>query len=251
MKQFKWVLSVAALLFCFSSQADSISEAASNTPVAEYTQKKFSTSGMNEVAGRVLTLLVHPLQPNKMWAGTAQGGLWHSTDTGNSWISASVVMRNLPVSSLTFDPNYPDIMYAGTGEGRSNAIAQRGKGIFKSEDGGASWNLLPLTSPETVGENWSHINYITISSEGTVLAATSDKRRNGFIYRSKNGGQTWGLFPVYTGSKVGPHNLVHKVRFDPKNPNTAVFMDDYANVTHSTDAGMTWNVVRKSSTSCK
>ncbi len=251
MKQLKSVLSIAALLFCFNAQADSISDAASSKPVAVHTWGKLSTSGMNEVAGRVLTLLVYPRQPQRLWAGTAQGGLWQSTDTGNTWMSASDAMKSLSVSSLALDPNYPDIMYAGTGEGRSNENALRGRGIFKSEDGGASWNLLPLTSPDTVGENWSNINYIAISSAGIVLAATSDNRRNGFIYRSKDGGQTWGLFPVYIGSKVGRHNMIHKVKFDSSNPNAAIFMDDYANVTHSSDGGATWNVVRQSSTSCK
>jgi len=62
-----------------------------------------------------------------------------------------------------------------------------------------------------VGESWSHINHIAVSSAGVVLAATSDNNHNGFIYRSVDGGQTWGLFPVYTGSKVGPRNMVYKV----------------------------------------
>jgi hypothetical protein len=42
--------------------------------------------------------------------------------------------------------------------------------------------------------------------------------------------------------------MVYKVRFDPDNPNTAIFMDAYANVTHSSDGGVTWRVVKKSST---
>jgi hypothetical protein len=209
-----------------------------------------SSSAMAEVAGRVLTLFTHPKLPQKLWAGTAHGGLWHSGDNGNTWRPVSGLMGNLTVSSLAADPGTPDIMYAGTGEGRSNDVAFRGAGMFKSEDGGASWTLLPLTSPAKVGENWSHINHIAISTAGVLLAATSDNSHNGFIYRSTDGGLSWGLFPVYIGAKVGPHNMVYKVRFDPENPNTAIFMDAYANVTHSTDGGMTWQVAGKSTT-CK
>jgi len=81
-----------------------------------------------------------------------------------------------------------------------------------------------------------------------MLAATSDNQYNGFIYRSTDGGQTWGLVPVYVGSKVGPRNIIYKVRFDPDNPNTALFMDAYANVTHSSDGGATWSLAIKGKT---
>lgn len=219
--------------------------AAAPVPVAQ-----LSASAMAEAGGRVLILFTHPVLSHKLWAGTAQGGLWQSADTGNSWAAASDAMKTLPVSALAVDPGNPDIMYAGTGEGRSNDVALRGVGMFKSGDGGASWALLPLSSPETVGESWSHINYIAVSSAGVVLAATSDNKHNGFIYRSVDGGASWGLLPVYTGSKVGPRNMVYKVRFDPDNPNTAIFMDSFANVTHSVDGGVSWTVVKKSST-CK
>lgn len=240
------------MMVCTSVQAADISAAAlSNPSTIAAPQNKLLMSALTAKAGRVLVLFTHPRLPDKMLAGTAHGGLWQSIDAGNTWMPASDQMQNLSVSSIAADPANPDIIYVGTGDGRSNETALRGQGMFKSEDGSASWKLLQLTQPATVGENWSHINSIAINSTGVVLAATSDNRRNGFVYRSIDGGQTWGLFPVYVGSKVGPHNMVHKISFDPANPDVAIFMDDYANVTHSSDGGATWNVVRKSSTSCK
>lgn len=238
------------LLFGLFAQGASIAQTDASLASAPAPVAQLSTSAMTEAGGRVLILFTHPTLPHKLWAGTAHGGLWQSADTGNSWIQADEAMKNLTVSSLAVDPGNPDIMYAGTGEGRSNEVALRGVGMFRSGDGGASWALLTLTRPAMVGESWSHINHIAVSSAGVVLAATSDNNHNGFIYRSVDGGQTWGLFPVYTGSKVGPRNMVYKVRFDPDNPNTAIFMDSFANVTHSVDGGLSWTVVKKSST-CK
>lgn len=244
----KLVFAIAALLMGFNASAASIQKDESSPSAEKPASELYSASGMAEAGGRVLTLFTHPSIPNKLWAGTAHGGLWQSTDSGNSWTPASDLMRKMTVSSLTVDPANPDIMYAGTGEGRSNDIALRGHGMFKSIDGGGSWILLPLTSPATVGESWSHINHIAVSTAGVLLAATSDNSHNGFVYRSTDGGQTWGLIPVYTGSKVGPRNMVYKVKFDPDNPNTAIFIDSYANVTHSSDGGASWQVVKKSST---
>jgi len=244
------VVVVAVLLSGLNVHGASMTPAESVLATENLQPEFLSASVMADAGGRVLILFAHPKFADKLWAGTAHGGLWRSIDGGISWSLASELMKGLTVSSVALDPGNPDIMYAGTGDGRSNDVAQRGTGMFKSDDGGKNWALLPLTSPSTVGERWGNINYIAINTAGVVLAATSDHKRNGFIFRSVDAGQTWGLFPVYMGSKTGPKNMVHKVRFDPANPNTAIFMDDYANVTHSTDGGVSWNVGRKSST-CK
>jgi hypothetical protein len=244
----KLIFVITSLLFVNSAYSASIPQSEASLASEILPVESQSSSGMAEAGGRVLVLFTLPAAPHKLWAGTAHGGLWQSSDSGNSWTSASDAMRNMTVSSLSVDSANPDIMYAGTGEGRSNDVALRGHGMFKSVDGGGSWSLLPLTSPATVGASWSHINHIAVSSAGVILAATSDNSYNGFIYRSIDGGRTWGLIPVYTGSRVGSRNMVYKVKFDPDNPNTAIFIDSYANVTHSTDGGATWNVVKKSST---
>jgi photosystem II stability/assembly factor-like uncharacterized protein len=193
-------------------------------------------------------MFTHPAFPQKLWAGTTRGGLWHSVDAGSSWVLASEAMNNMAVGAIAVDPLNVDIMYAGTGEGRSNDPLLSGHGMFKSGDGGVSWSLLPLTNPLTVGESWSHINDIAISTTGVMLAATSDNQYNGFVYRSTDGGQTWGLLPVYVGSKVGPRNIIYKLRFDPDNPSTALFMYAYANVTYSNDGGASWSVAKKGKT---
>ena len=212
---------------------------------------KLSASGMAEAAGPVLILLTHPKSSHLLWAGTAHGGVWHSGDSGVSWQAVGESMQGMAVGALAFDLGNPDIMYAGSSASGSKQVAYQKGGMFKSEDAGASWTLLPLSNPATVGASWSNIRNIAVSNTGVLLAATSDYAHNGFIYRSTDGGKTWGILPVYAGSKVGPRNLVYKVRFDPENPNTAIFMDAYANITHSSDGGATWNVARQSSTSCK
>ena len=223
-----------------------------DTPLARENEQlaavSTTVSTLTEVGGRVLTLYTKADNPQKLWAGTTHGGLWHSADNGQSWKLATDLMKSMAVGTVAVDPLSDDIIYAGTGEGRSNKASLRGHGMFKSSDGGRSWTLLPLTDPATVGDSWSHINSIAINAAGVILAATSDDKYNGFIYRSTDGGQTWGIVPVYTGSKVGPHNIIYKVRFDPDNPDTALFMDGYANVTYSSDGGTTWSLARKGKT---
>ncbi|OYZ62783.1 MAG: hypothetical protein B7Y04_12975 [Gallionellales bacterium 24-53-125] len=224
LNQMKKLFSVAVLLCGFNVQAAPMS-GSGNHPASEF----LSSSAMAAAGGRVLTLFTHPDFSQKLWAGTEQGGLWHSADGGITWSLATELMRGLTVSTVVADPVNADIMYVGTGDGRSRQASRRGVGMFRSADGGKSWTLLPLTQPATVG---------------------ADHSRNGFIFRSVDAGKSWGLFPVYAGSETGPKNMIHKIRFDPANPNTALFMDDYANVTHSRDGGIIWSVAGKSST-CK
>ncbi len=209
-----------------------------------------SAVALAEQNGRVLVMYVTPQQPDLMLAGTTHGGLWLSSDGGNQWHPASSDMQQLAVTAIVSEPYHPQIIYAGTGDGRSGKTSA-GHGLYKSNDGGQHWQQLPLTDPQQVGERWNHVLSIAVSTDGIVLAATSDNKRNGYIFRSNDGGNSWGLFPVYDGSAVGKHNLVHKVRFDPADPQSAIFMDDYANVTYSNDAGISWSVVRKSSGTCK
>lgn len=234
---FKWVSVVAALLLSLSVVAEPL-----------------SSSALAEVAGPTRVLYTHPQSLNqhvatKLWAGSEHGGLWRSDDGGSSWVLASTLMRGLSVTAIVADPVNLETIYVGAGIA-DNADVPAERGIFKSEDGGKNWTLLALTNAAVVGESWNRIHHIAVSRAGVLLVATSDKKHNGFIYRSTDGGEHWGLFPVYSGNSVGPRNTIHRIKFDPENPNAAIFMDNFANVTHSADGGLTWQLVRKSTT-CK
>ena len=121
----KILFALTGLLLAFGAHADPM-PGTSNLAIVKSTDEQQSASGMAEAGGRVLVLFTHPILPQKLWAGTEHGGLWQSTDSGNSWAPASVLMTKLTVSSLAVDPGNPDIIYAGTGEGRSNDVALRG-----------------------------------------------------------------------------------------------------------------------------
>lgn len=135
--------------------------------------------GPTNIAGRTRALLIHPVQPDVMYAAGVTGGVWKTINGGNSWSPLTDLLPNLAVSSLAFDPANPEVIYAGTGEGVTGVFA--GAGIFKSMDGGTTWQQLPGAA----GTNFSFVNDIIISRHDSqrIYAATS----NG-IWRSTNGG---------------------------------------------------------------
>lgn len=146
--------------------------------------------GPNNVGGRTRAIMWDPndSQNRAAFAGGVGGGLWYTSDvtvSSPTWTNVSEVFSNVAVCAIAADPNNPQIMYYGTGEGYPNADALRGAGIFKSTDGGMSWNVLPSTANSTF---YYCQKIIVYPGTGDVYAAT----RSG-LQRSKDGGMTWDL----------------------------------------------------------
>ena len=138
-------------------------------------------------AGRVRALMVDSLDPAKktVFAGSVSGGLWKTTDITASpavWTIVNDFMSNLAIASICQDPRpgFQQTMYLCTGESYYNIDAAQGVGVFKSTDGGATWNFLSSTSAYNFGTR------ILCDYLGNVYLGT----RAG-LYRSTNGGTTW------------------------------------------------------------
>lgn len=143
--------------------------------------------GPTNVGGRTRALMWDPNDPNQnaVFAGGVGGGLWYCPDITASvpaWTSVSTLFSNVAVTYIAADPNNPQTMYYGTGEGWRNADALRGAGIWKSVDGGMNWEFLPSTE----GEPFWYTQKIVIDDFGDVYIATK-----GGLFRSEDGGQTF------------------------------------------------------------
>lgn len=155
--------------------------------------------GPNNVAGRTRAILVdvNDATGNTVWAGAAGGGLWRTTNMNSATPTWTLVGSNFAytaVVSLAQDPSNTQLLYAGTGEGFGNADAQRGLGIWKSADGGTTWNQLANTN----NTNFRFVNRIAITSTGVVYAATTVG-----LYRSIDNGTTWASVRAGNTSDLG------------------------------------------------
>ena len=88
-------------------------------------------------SGRILCVAFHPTDPNIMFVGSASGGLWKTTTNGNDWTSSTQDLPSLGVSSILIDHSNPSVMYIGTGD--RDAGDASGVGVYRSTDGGSSW----------------------------------------------------------------------------------------------------------------
>jgi len=134
--------------------------------------------GPNNIAGRTRAVMVDQRDNtgNTVFAASVSGGIWKATNfrsTNPIWTPVNESMGSLAVCALAQDPSNPNIIYAGTGEGWFNTDAIRGNGIWKSSDGGVSWNKLPATDSTTSGKahNFDFVQDIVVNSQGVVFAA--------------------------------------------------------------------------------
>lgn len=157
--------------------------------------------GPGNVGGRTRSLVIHPTQPNIMYAAGVAGGVWKTTDSGASWRPLSDLLPNIAVSTLAMDPANPDVIFAGTGEGFNNIDAVRGAGIFRTLDGGETWVRLPATN----NLDFYFVNKLVISpfDSRRIYAAT----RTG-VWRSRDGGESWELILERAAPAFGCQDLV-------------------------------------------
>ncbi|MBS1513893.1 MAG: T9SS type A sorting domain-containing protein [Bacteroidetes bacterium] len=163
--------------------------------------------GPDNIGGRMLCVAISPADTSILWAGSASGGLWKSTNGGlgtTAWVNVPTGFQTLGVSSIAIDSANTNTMYIGTGEvyGYTNALnglstrttrGSYGIGILKTTNGGTNWTKsLDWTYSQNRGVADLVMNP---KNSSTVYAATSEG-----IYKTINGGSNW--TQVFTGTMV-------------------------------------------------
>ena len=171
--------------------------------------------------GRVNTIVVDPYNSNIIYVGSPAGGIWKSTDAGQTYIPLTDYLPQIGVSGITIDPTNTDILYIATGDDDyNNALSV---GIWKSTDAGANWQQTGL-NPSNTPYRTSEI-YINPSDANMLWVATSDG-----IFKSTDGGDTW------TNKQSGGFR---DLKVKPSDPNIIYGTTD-DKFYKSTDAGETF-----------
>ena len=145
--------------------------------------------GPASMSGRVVDMDVVESNPSTWYVAGATGGLWRTEDNGVTWASTF----DAPVHSIgdvaVFQPN-PQIIWVGTGERASRQSVGWGDGVYKSTDGGKTWQNMGLATSMHIGRIQLHPsdpNIAYVAAQGSVWGAGGDRG----LYRTTDGGRTW------------------------------------------------------------
>ena len=234
-------------------------------------------AGGDPVGGIITSIAIDPTNSSTVYAGTAGGGIFQSSDEGQSWTATNSGLTDSGVNVVAVAPSSPETLYAGI----------VGSGVFKSTDGGQAWSpvntgltfrriralAIHPANPNIIyagasvlfkssngGERWDTVNCDVLRSRcssirslatdatGTVYVGTASRG----VFKSTDGGQTWtdigdgsltgiGGSPEGLDMGSGTTGSIHAMVINPSNPGTVYAASD-GGVLKTTTGGQTWTV---------
>jgi photosystem II stability/assembly factor-like uncharacterized protein len=210
-------------------------------------------------SGRATVIAVNPSNSNDVWLGTANGGIWHSTNGGTNWLPITDDQASLAVGAIALDGCNADAcatVYVGTGENSIRRDTYYGMGLLVGQAIGGEFTGFGWTLKGTSLFSFASINnvvldpttsgvskriFVTLSSGVTASATesttTAPPPPNGYgIYRSDTNGDSWTKLAVAGTNNARPTDLV----MDPTNPRTMYAGFLGRGIFKTTDGGSTW-----------
>ncbi|HYX70997.1 MAG TPA: hypothetical protein VE825_17815, partial [Terriglobales bacterium] len=163
-------------------------------------------------AGRATAVAGVPGDPSTYYFGTAGGGVWKTTDGGAVWKPIFDQAGVASIGALALAPSNPRIIYVGTGENSVYSGMSHGDGVYKSSDGGATWQHLGLDDSRHIGRilvDPRNPELVLVAAMGHSYAPSAERG----VFRSTDGGHTWKKV-LYKDENAGAVDLC----FEPGNP---------------------------------
>ncbi len=195
-----------------------------------------------------------PSQPNVFFMGVNNGGVWKTDDYGRTWFPIFDDAPTGSVGDIAVALSNPDIIYVGSGEGLHRPDLGVGDGIFKSTDGGKTWEHMGLKDVQQVGRLIIHPanpDIVIVAGLGHPYGANEQRG----VFKTIDGGKTWKKV-LYINKNTG----AIQVEFDPNNPDilfadmwehqegpweNAKFSGPNSGLYKSTDGGENWRKITK------
>lgn len=167
-------------------------------------------------SGRVTALDVELQNPDIIYAGTAAGGLWKSENGGSTWEVIFDDGKSASIGAIAIDQSNPNVIWVGTGEGNPRNSMNNGAGIYKTIDGGHTWQFSGLEKTNGIHRIILHPenpDVVVVAATGTPWGENPERG----IYKTTDGGATW-TKTLYVDEKTGAADLI----VDPTNPNKLI-----------------------------
>ena len=164
------------------------------------------------MGGRIADIAVSPTDKSTWYVAVGSGGLWKTTNRGTSWKPIFDSQKSYSIGTVTIDPNNSEVVWVGTGENVSGRHVAWGDGVYKSTNGGKTWNAMGIEKSEHIGKiliDPRNSDVVFVAAEGPLWSAGGERG----VYKTEDGGMTWGLV-----LEIDTNTGVTDIEFDPSNP---------------------------------
>jgi len=200
------------------------------------------------MSGRIADVAIDPRDRSTWYVAVGSGGVWKTVNAGTTWTPLFDAQASYSIGCVTLDPSRPDTVWVGTGENVGGRHVGYGDGVYRSLDGGKTWENMGLSRSEHIGNIVVHpenSDVVYVAAQGPLWSKGGDRG----LFKTEDGGKTWTKLlgdDEYTG--------VNEVRMDPRDPdvlyaathqrfrNVAALMNGGpgSGIHKSTDGGKTW-----------
>jgi hypothetical protein len=205
------------------------------------------------MSGRVIDIAVDPTDRSTWYVAMASGNLWKTENAGTTWETIFDKYGSYSIGAVTIDPRNHLTVWVGTGENNSQRSVGYGDGLYKSTDGGRSFEKVGLENSEHIGMirvDPRNSDVVYVAAQGPLWAPGGDRG----LYKTTDGGATWNKV-----LDIDEHTGVSEVHFDPRDADV-IYAVSYQRRRHvwtlinggpgsglwkSMDAGATWAKINR------
>ena len=146
--------------------------------------------GPANMGGRITDIAVNPQRPSEAWIAHATGGLLHTTNRGVTYEHQFTGQRVSSIGSVAVSPSDPSQVWVGTGEANPRNSVSFGNGVYRSMDGGATWDHAGLEEAFQIAEVTIHPadpNTVYVAALGRLWGPSEERG----LYKTTDGGESW------------------------------------------------------------
>ncbi|MCH2197584.1 MAG: glycosyl hydrolase [Flavobacteriales bacterium] len=253
--KFKFLILALAVLFASADAVAQKKKKGSKNADTEYWLNSGQISGLQFrnigpalTSGRVADIAVNPDNFNEYYVAVASGGVWKTSNHGVSYTPIFDGEGSYSVGCVAIDPNQCSTIWVGTGENNNQRSVAYGDGVYKSTDGGKSWEHMGLKDSEHISKiivDPRNSDVVYVAAYGPLWSDGGDRG----VYKTTDGGENWEQIH-FISEKTGTCDLI----MDPSNPDilyeavhqrrrhvfTYIGGGPESSVYKSMDGGMTW-----------
>ncbi len=213
----------------------------------------FRNIGPAFMSGRIVDIAIDPTHRSTWYVAAASGGVWKTVNSGTTFTPIFDNYGSYSIGCVTIDPSNRNVVWVGTGENNSQRSVGYGDGVYKSLDGGQSFQKMGLEKSEHIAKiliDPRNSDVIYVACQGPLWAPGGDRG----LYKSINGGRSWEKV-----LSISENTGITDIVMDPRDPDTLyaaayqrrrhqwVLLDGgpESGIHKSTDGGKTWRTINR------